>query len=317
MVGRMKFGFQILTYGSSWDDVLATVRRLESLGYDYVFGHDHLYSTGGNPYQPFFEGWTTLAAWAQATDRISLGLTVGNNTFRNPGGVAKMATTIDHISGGRSVLGLGAGNVELEVVAHGLAWASTGVRLDRLEEALELIRAVVDGKTVDHVGPTYTFRAVRHAPLPRRRPLPFLVGAEGERKGLRVAARFADIWQIFVPIDGFEFWSHKDDVFRLHCRELERDHSTVERMIGCKLVLRSDPADARRAFEDLRVVHGWGESVWDVVWATSPALAAEALVGFAALGVSSFLPQLAWPYDTETIERLIGEVAPLVASSMA
>jgi alkanesulfonate monooxygenase SsuD/methylene tetrahydromethanopterin reductase-like flavin-dependent oxidoreductase (luciferase family) len=313
----MKYGFQVLTYGSPWADVLATARRLEALGYDYLFGHDHLYSTGGDPGQAFFEGWTTLAAWAQATSRISLGLTVGNNTFRNPGVVAKMAATIDHISEGRSIFGLGAGNVELEAVAHGLPWAPTGERLDWLEESLTLITGILAGDTVTHDGPTYHFSAVHHAPLPQRRPLPILIGAEGEQKGLRVAARFADIWQIFVPLDGQGFWRHKDEIFQAHCAALGRDASQVERMIGCKLVIRSDPVDARAAFERLRAVHRWDPSVWDVVWAAAPEQVAEALVGFQELGVGSFLPQVAWPYDQETLERLIGDVAALVDRTTA
>ena len=109
-----KVGAQILTYGSTWDEALDVVRSLDEMGYSYIWGHDHLYSTGGNPYQGFFEGWTTLSAWAQATTRAKLGLLVGANTFRNPGVVAKMAVTIDHVSHGRSILGLGAGNVAFE-----------------------------------------------------------------------------------------------------------------------------------------------------------------------------------------------------------
>jgi alkanesulfonate monooxygenase SsuD/methylene tetrahydromethanopterin reductase-like flavin-dependent oxidoreductase (luciferase family) len=83
-------------------------------------------------------------------------------------------------------------------------------------------------------------------------------------------------------------------------------------MVGCKLIIRSDPADARAAFDRLRAVHKWNDSVLDLLWAATPDQVAEALVGFGALGVRSFLPQLAWPYDQETVERLIGEVAPLV-----
>ena len=86
-----KVGAQILTYGSTWDEALDTVRSLDELGYHYIWGHDHLYSTGGNPQQQFFEGWLTIAAWAQATERVRIGLTVGNNTF---GGRALFASTV-------------------------------------------------------------------------------------------------------------------------------------------------------------------------------------------------------------------------------
>src|SRR3990170_5765337 len=116
----LRIGAQILTYGSSWNGALGAARFDDDLGYDYLWGHHHLYSTGGDPYQGFFEGWATLAAWAALTRRVRLGLLLGANTFRNPGVVAKMAVTIDHISGGRTILGLGAGNVEFENRAHGI-----------------------------------------------------------------------------------------------------------------------------------------------------------------------------------------------------
>jgi alkanesulfonate monooxygenase SsuD/methylene tetrahydromethanopterin reductase-like flavin-dependent oxidoreductase (luciferase family) len=317
MADRMKYGFQVLTYGAPWADSLDAAKRLDDLGYDYLFGHDHLYSTGGNPYQPFFEGWTTLAAWAQATKRIRLGLTVGNNTFRNPGVVAKMAATIDHVSGGRSIFGLGAGNVELEAVAHGLPWGSAGVRLDWLEEALKIVTGLFDGQTVTNHGPTYQFDAVRHAPVPMQPHLPVLIGAEGEKKGLRLAAQYADIWQIFMGIDDHDAWHHKDEVLRAHCVDVGRDERHVERMVGCKMIIRRDPAEAHRVFEQLRQVHKWNDDIWTVVWAASPEQVAESLVRYRALGVQAFCPQLGWPYDRETVELLIGEVAPLVERATA
>lgn len=203
----MKYGVQALTYGADWSDVLDVARRIDGLGYDYLFGADHLYSTGGDPRQKFFEGWTTTAALAQATSRVRVGLTVGNNTFRNPGVVAKMASTIDHISGGRSILGLGAGNVELEALAHGLPWAPVGTRLEWFDESLTLIRRVLAGELVTHDGLTYHFDGVRHAPLPLQQPLPVIIGADGEKKGLRLAAKHADIWQMFIGIDDVAGWA--------------------------------------------------------------------------------------------------------------
>ena len=307
--GRFRFGVQVLTYGADWPDSLAAAQAVDRLGYDYLFGHDHLYSTGGNPYQPFFEGWTTIAAWAQATTRVKIGLSVGNNTFRNPGVVAKMAATIDHISGGRSILGLGAGNVELEAVAHGVTWASVGTRLDWFDESLSLIRAVLAGETVTHDGPTYRFDAVHHSPLPIQQPLPVLIGAEGERKGLRFAAKHANYWQMFIGLDDVGGFRHKDEVFRGHCDDLGRDESEVERMIGAKLVLRRDEREARRVAEALVAEHRWQDSIWDVFWATTPERIADALARFREAGVGSFTPQLGWPFDLETLELLIGPVA--------
>jgi alkanesulfonate monooxygenase SsuD/methylene tetrahydromethanopterin reductase-like flavin-dependent oxidoreductase (luciferase family) len=309
----LKLGVQALTYGSSWQEALDTAQLLDRLGYDYLWGHDHLYSTGGDPYQPFFEGWTTLTAWAMATSRIRLGLTVGANTFRNPGIVAKMAVTVDHASGGRSILGLGAGNMEFEARAHGIDPGRTvGERLDWFEEAIAIVVDLLAGREVTHHSEKYRFEAVRHHPRPVQDRIPVVIGADGERRGLRIAARHADIWQWFAPFDGVELFRHKDAVLREHAAAEGRDAATIERMVGCKLILRSDPDEARRVAEEFIAIHGWGPSVWDSFWATTPDRIADRLTEFVEAGAGSFSPQIGWPYDVETIERLIGEVKPVV-----
>ena len=308
-----KVGAQILTYGSTWDEALDVVRSLDEMGYSYVWGHDHLYSTGGDPYQGFFEGWTTLAAWAQATTRARLGLLVGANTFRNPGVVAKMAVTIDHASHGRSILGLGAGNVAFENIAHGIDPGKTmGQRMDWFEESLAMVVALLAGEEVTHHSEKYQFEKVRHAPRPVQARIPVVIGADGEKRGLKLAARYADIWQWFAPFDGVATFRHKDEVLRAHADAEGRDATTIERMLGAKLILRSDPDEAQRVAEELVAIHKWGPSVWDAVWATTPERAADRLVEFVEAGAHSFSPQIGWPYDRETIERLIGEVVPAV-----
>jgi alkanesulfonate monooxygenase SsuD/methylene tetrahydromethanopterin reductase-like flavin-dependent oxidoreductase (luciferase family) len=308
-----RLGAQILTYGATWDEALGTVRLLEELGYDYAWGHDHLYSTGGDPYQGFFEGWTTLAAWAQATSRIRLGLTVAANTFRNPGLVAKMAVTIDHISHGRSILGLGAGNMEFEARAHGIDPGRTmGERFDWFEESLAIVTGLIGGQEVTHQSDKYQFDHVRHNPQPVQSHIPVIIGADGERRGLKLAARHADIWQWFAPFDGLELFRHKDEVLRGHAADEGRDQASIERTLGAKLILRSDPDEAVRVATELVAIHKWGPSVWDSVWATTPVRIIDRLSEFIEAGAHSFSPQIGWPYDRETIERLIGEVKPAV-----
>jgi len=277
----LKVGAQILTYGATWDEALDTVRLLDDLGYAYIWGHDHLFSTGGDPYQGFFEGWTMLAAWAQATSRARLGLLVGANTFRNPGVVAKMAVTIDHVSRGRSILGLGAGNVEFENRAHGIDPGRTlGERFDWFEEALAIVIGLIGGREVTHDSDKYHFDRVRHAPQPVQARIPVVIGADGERRGLKLAARHADIWQWFAPFDGLDRFRHKDEVLRQHAATEGREPASIERMLGAKLILRSDPDAARRVAEDLVAIHKWGPSVWDAVWATTPERVAERLGEF-------------------------------------
>ena len=133
----LKTGILLWSQGASWPEQLEAAQRVDRLGYDHLWTWDHLYAIFGDPYQPIFEGWTSLAAWAMATERTRLGLLVGANTFRNPGLVAKTAATLDHISGGRAILGIGGAWMELEHQAHGIDFGSGfGQRLDWLDESV-------------------------------------------------------------------------------------------------------------------------------------------------------------------------------------
>ena len=127
----MKLGILLWSQATDWPAFVDGARRVEELGYDHLWTWDHLHAIFGDPEQPIYEGWMSLAAWAQATSRIRLGLLVGAVTFRNPGLVAKLATTLDHISNGRAILGLGGAWFEYEHTAHGIDFGkSVGERLD-------------------------------------------------------------------------------------------------------------------------------------------------------------------------------------------
>lgn len=317
MASRFKWGVQPLTYGLDWSDSLRAARAVDDLGYDYLWGHDHLYSTGGDPFQPFFEGWTTLAAWSALTRQVRLGLLVGANPFRNPGLVAKMAATVDHVSGGRLILGLGAGNREAEVTAHGMdPGRSVGERLDWLEEALAIVRGLLDGEAVHHESARYRFDGARHAPPPVQARVPFVVGSAGERKGLRIVARHADIWQMWLAMDDLELFAHKRAVLHEHCRAIGRDPATIEHTIGGKLVIRRTSADARLAFDEQLRVHAWPESIRrEMAWTGTSEEVAEALATYRRAGLDGFSPSVAAPLDLETIERLATEVRPMIEAA--
>ncbi len=317
MSSGFKLGIQPLTYGLSWPESLRAAQAVDDLGYDYLWGHDHLYSTGGDPFQPFFEGWTTLAAWGAATRRVRLGLLVGANPLRNPGLVAKMAATVDHISAGRLVVGLGAGNRELEVAAHGMdPGRSVGERLDWLDEALAIVRGLLDGVTVQHESDRYRFNGVRHAPPPVQRRVPFVVGSAGEKKGLRIVARHADIWQMWLAMDDLDLFRRKRAVLHDHCLAVGRDPTTLEHTIGGKLVIRRTAAEARLVFDEQMRVHGWPESIrTEMAWTGTSADVAQALLAFRTAGADGFSPSVAAPLDLETIERLATDVRPMLEAA--
>ncbi len=173
MMPRTRFGAQLWSQSSDWPAFRDAAIAAEAAGWDSLWTWDHLLAIQGPWRQPIFEGWLTLAAWAALTSRVRIGLMVGANTFRNPGLTAKLATTLDHISGGRAVLGIGGAWFEREHDALGIDFGSGfGERLDRLDEAVMLIRRLLDGEAVDHTGRFYTMREAVLAPRPVQTHLP-------------------------------------------------------------------------------------------------------------------------------------------------
>ena len=307
----LRLGILLWAQATPWGPMLEAARRIDALGYDSLWTWDHLYAIYGDPYQDYFEGPSVLAAWAASTNRVRLGLMVGANTFRNPGLFAKQTATLDHLSGGRAVAGIGGAWFDLEHRAHGIDFGSGfGQRLDWLDESVGLVRRILDGETVTHHGPRYDFDGVVHHPRPVQAHLPILIGGEGERKTLRTVAKYADMWNASSgSLDGLR---HKDEVLRRHCADVGRDPSTIERTVSCKLVIRDTEDEARRVYrvqlEHNRCFYEEGPDVW----LGTPGQIAERLRGFRALGFSTLIPEMPAPYDLESIERLIGEVKPLV-----
>ncbi|CAN5722417.1 hypothetical protein BH23CHL8_BH23CHL8_00030 [soil metagenome] len=296
---------------------MARIGRLgDELGYDLLLAADHLYATGSDPFEPFFEGWSTLAAWAGATRRTELGLLVGAAPLRHPALVAKLAATLDHQSGGRAILGLGSGWHEREFADHGLPLGRPRERLARLDEALAIIRALLAGETVTIDSDFFHLDGVRTAPLPLRSPVPVLVGAEGERYGLRVVARHADLWHWWAPMGSTEAFRHKLGVLARHCADVGRDAAAIAPLPGAKVILRNDPTEAERTFERAAAARGWDGEIREYVrasaWLGRPAEVAEALGRYREAGAAGFICQVFGPYDDETIVRLANEVRPTV-----
>jgi alkanesulfonate monooxygenase SsuD/methylene tetrahydromethanopterin reductase-like flavin-dependent oxidoreductase (luciferase family) len=311
--GGIRLGIALWSQASDWRSFLAAAQRADTLGYAHVWTWDHLYAIFGDPHQSIFEGYAALAALAQATERTRLGLFVGANTFRNPGLVAKTMTTIDHISGGRAILGIGGAWFETEHRAFGIDFGTGfGQRLDWLGEAVPAIRTLLDGGEVTSTGGRYGFDHLRLAPPPVQSHLPIMIGGGGERKTLRIVAGYADIWNVFGMPDTV---AHKDAVLRAHCAELGRDPATIERSVGCKIIIRSTEAAARARYDEI-VRHNHIEPerlADDVTWLVgTPAQIAETIQAYRAVGFDTFLCETPAPYDVETMETLIGVIKPMV-----
>ncbi len=217
----LKLGILLWNQATSWPEYRDAAKLVDRLGYDHLWAWDHLYAIFGDPYQPIFEGWSTLAAWAPETERTRLGLLVGANTFRNPGIVAKTAATLDHISGGRAILGIGGAWMEPEHRAHGIEFGTGfGQRLDWLDESVGAMRGLLDGQHVtSEPGGRYAFDDLVHAPLPLQKRLPIMIGGSGEKKTLRTVAKYADMWNAMGPVP---FMAHKVEVLKGHCDAVGR-----------------------------------------------------------------------------------------------
>jgi F420-dependent oxidoreductase-like protein len=305
----LKLGILLWSQATDWPAMREAARRIDALGYDYLWTWDHVYAIFGDPYQSMFEGWTALAGLAASTERIRLGLMVGANTFRNPALVAKMAATVDHISDGRAILGLGAAWFELEHEADGYEFGTGfGQRCDWLDESAGLIRRLLDGETVTYSSAKYRLTGARHAPRPIQGHLPIVIGGSGEHKTLRTVARYADIWN---GLGSVEKLTAKSAVLEAHCADVGRDPTQIERSLDCQMVIRDTEAEARRAWLSF-LEHNRTDPSRAQPWLGSPDVIAARMAGYRAAGFRTLNVEVPAPYDFETIERLIGEVKPLV-----
>src|SRR6202008_2932495 len=190
----IKLGVLLWPQTDSWPELRDAALRAEAAGADSIWTWDHLNAIVGPWEQPILEGWSTLAALGPITSRATLGLMVGANTFRNPGLTAKLAATLDHVSDGRAVLGIGGAWFEREHEAFGFeTWGSGfGERLDRLDEAAMPLPRLLGGERVSHEGRFYRFRDAVCAPRLVQAHLPILIGGSGPKKTLRTVAERAD-----------------------------------------------------------------------------------------------------------------------------
>jgi F420-dependent oxidoreductase-like protein len=304
----VRFGAGIWVTRTEWPAVREACLAVERAGWDSLWVDDHLLAEEGDWRDSKLEGWATLSALAVLTQRIRLGLLVGANTFRNPGLTAKLVATLDHLSGGRATLGLGGGWFEREHRAFGLDFGSGfGERLDRLDEAVMLVRRLLDGEQVTHEGRFYTFRDAVCAPRPLQDHLPILIGGSGPRKTLRTTAAHADLWNAWgTPV----FIAARDAILRAHCADLGRDEGEIVRTVSQDVVVRDDPAEAVRVYDELAVVHGLAGKVGSdggargLTLSGPPADVADGLRPFVAIGVSEVIWSFRHPFDLETIERL-------------
>jgi F420-dependent oxidoreductase-like protein len=225
--------------GQPWSEIIDVAGHAEQTGWDGIWVADHFMPFVGDLDQPMHECFTVLAALAAAVPRVRLGSLVAGNTYRHPAVLAKEAVTIDHISGGRLVLGLGAGWQENEHEAYGIELPSIKRRLDRLEEACTIITSLLREPRTTFKGEYYEITDAPLDPKPVNGQLPFMVGGGGEKRTMRIAAQYADEWNVWGQP---ELLAQKGAVLERHCADLGRDPAAIRRSANALLFLSEDPA---------------------------------------------------------------------------
>jgi F420-dependent oxidoreductase-like protein len=320
----MRLGAAFWLQQTGWPGLRDACLAAERAGWDSLWVDDHLLNDEGDPTAPKLEGWATLSALAVLTERVRLGLLVAANTFRAPGLTAKLVTTLDHLSAGRAVLGLGGGWFEREHDAFGLDFGTGfGERLDRLDEAVGLLRRLLDGETVTHEGAFYSMHEAVCMPRPVQARLPILIGGSGPTKTLRTTARYADLWNGFGSPERI---TEIGAVLRERCAEVGRPFEAIERTVTVDAVVRDTTAAAIAAWAETARRHDLdgrlGSDGSDRGLSVGGPLTevARYLARYRDLGVGEVIVIFRAPFDVETLERVgelrsaVADIAPEVSS---
>ena len=306
---RPRFGISLAPQGVSWTAAVNAAVKVDSLGYDCLFTWDHLRGGFGTAESPVFEGWTLITALAANTRRVRVGLLVGAVGFRHPTIVAAGAATLDAITNGRAIVGLGAGWLEGEHRPFGLAFPSLGERLDRLDEAAAVIRALLDGDEVTHRGAAFALESARLPLRPVQNRLPILIGGWGPRRTPVIVARRADIWNAEKAVR--KQLQNLDTAVRRECELIGRDPNMIERSVTCRMIIRDSVVEAHEVWLDICRMNGADPGL-EEPWLGPPHVIARQAREYLEIGFRTIIASLPAPYDEQTIERLALEVGPIV-----
>ncbi len=311
-----KVGIMTALDRTTWDEVRRVWAKVEELGFDSAWVNDHLLGVppGASTDDPQLEGWTTLAALAAVTPRIEVGTLVTGNTYRNPALLAKMATTVDRISGGRLALGIGAGWFEAEHEAYGFEFGTARERAERLDETLQVISKLWSGEDeVNFEGKYFTLKDAPFSPPNVQTPRPpLIVGGQGKKWIVPLVGRYADGWNASVRVtpEGFE---ERVDIINAECAKVARDPCPTR--FSKMLVLLDMPAiPGTGAIVRLGARLFDGDSASSILAGTKSDIA-DGIRAYVDAGANEILIMLMPPYDDDSIELLESiknDILPLV-----
>ena len=248
-----RYGIKTPNMHTTWENMLEIWREVDQTDvFDSVWNWDHLYPLRSDPHGTSLDGWVTLSALARETKRIRIGTMVNGMHFRHPSITAKMAVTLDHVSGGRSYLGLGAGWFEEEAEAHGIELGTMKERFDRFDEGLAVIVSLLTNEETTFSGRYYLLKGALCEPKAIQQPHPpIVIGGTGRKRTLRTVARRAQMWDALIVEPGE--WLELRDVLEEHCQAVGRDSSEITCTAHVRYTKGDDPSrvadEAARRFE--------------------------------------------------------------------
>jgi len=308
----IRFGVQAAPQQISWEELKEVWREVEELGFDTLWVNDHLLPSVGPTDAPNLDGWTMLGAMAALTSRVRIGALVTGNTFRHPAVLAEMATTIDHISGGRLILGIGSAYFAREHQVYGVPFYTVGERAKRLEEAVQVIFKLWTEPEASFNGKYYQLVKAPFSPKPLQKPHPpIMIGGTGEKLTLPIVAKYADIWNAgaLTPQE----LARKIGVLEEHCRRIGRDCGEIEKSYLTPLYLREDPTEVQALLDQLPRAQGASvERVRASLLAGDMATVQRQIQAYVDVGVTHFIIVLRRPglYDREGLRLFAKEVMP-------
>lgn len=314
----IRFGLQVAQQQTTIEELQEVWQEAERLGFDTLWTNDHLLPSVGPANKINLEAWTLLAAMATQTSKVRIGTMVSSNTFRHPSLLAKMATTVDHLSDGRLILGLGFGWFEREHKAFGVPFPKIRERSARLEEALGLITALWRADpTASFRGKYYNLADAPFEPKPIQQPHPpILIGGIGEKRTLPLVAKYANMWNI--PMLTPQEIRAKSQVLELLCRKIERDCDRIERSILTPVYIRTDPAEVKTLLDRIAGRRGISiEEARKMILAGTPAEIRQQIQTYIDVGVTHFIVNLRRPglYDRDAVRIFATEVMSTLKSN--
>jgi F420-dependent oxidoreductase-like protein len=304
MARPVRFGVTLPQIKRSWEEARLAATEFDALGFDSVWVCDHVYGVPV-PSLPILEAWSELAAVAAITERVELGTLVTPPFFRNPAILAKQVATVDQISNGRVIVGLGAGWFGAEFEGYGCEFPSLGERMEALEETAQILELLWTEERASFEGRHFALREAVCEPKPMRRP-PLLIGGGGERVLMAIAARHADIWNNMAVTQAA--LASKIEALRRRCEEAGRDFDSIEISQQCVVVVAPDEAAALEALEKAQKIYGghMGAALEEHgIWG-SPERVVDCIERHRALGCTKFVIEF-FGRDTREPARLFAE----------